>query len=41
MVQTSLIGTVAILAGVVFIVRGMDVGLGLRLRRAKRLSDQP
>jgi hypothetical protein len=41
MVQTSLIGTVAILAGVVFIVRGLDIGLGLRLRRAKRLSDQP
>jgi hypothetical protein len=41
MVQTSLIGTVAILAGVVFIVRGIDIGLGLRLRRAKRLSDQP
>jgi hypothetical protein len=41
MVQTSLIGTVAILAGVVLIVRGMDIGLGLRLRRAKRLSDQP
>jgi hypothetical protein len=28
MVQTSLIGTVAILAGVVFVVRGMDIGLG-------------
>jgi hypothetical protein len=41
MVQTSLIGTVAILAGVVFIVLGLDIGLGLRLRRAKRLSDQP
>jgi hypothetical protein len=41
MVQTSLIGTVAILAGVVFIVRGLDIGLGLRMRRAKRLSDQP
>jgi hypothetical protein len=41
MVQTSLIGTVAILAGVVFIVRGLDIGLGLRLRRAKGLSDLP
>lgn len=41
MVQTSLIGTVAILAGVVFIVRGLDIGLGLRLRRAKQRSDQP
>jgi hypothetical protein len=39
MVRTSLIGTAAILAGVVFIVRGMDIGLGLRLRRAKQLSD--
>ena len=38
MVQTSLIGTVASLAGVVFVVRGMDIGLGLR--RAKQLSDQ-
>ena len=41
MVQTSLIGMWPIMAGVVFIVRGMDIGLGLRLRRAKRLSDQP
>ena len=41
MVQSSLIGTVAILAGVAFIVRGMDIGLGLRLRRARRPSDQP
>ena len=41
MVQTSLIGCVAILAGVVFVVRGMDIGLALRLRRAKQLSEQP
>ena len=41
MVQTSLIGTVAILAGVVFVVCGMEIGLGLRLRRAKQLSDHP
>ena len=41
MVQTSLIGTVAILAGVVFIARGMDIELGLRLGPARRLSDQP
>lgn len=38
MVQTSLIGTVAIPAGVVFVVRGMDIGLCLR--RAEQLSDQ-
>jgi len=41
MVQTSLIGTVAIPAGAVLVVRGMDIGLGLRLRRVKRPSDQP
>jgi len=41
MVQTSLIGAVAIPAGVVFVVRGVDIGLGLRLRRVKRPSDQP
>jgi hypothetical protein len=41
MVQTSLIGAVATPAGVVFVVRGMDIGLGLRLRRAKQLSDHP
>jgi hypothetical protein len=40
MVQTSLIGCVAILAGIVFVVRGMHIGLGLRLRRAKQLSDR-
>jgi hypothetical protein len=38
MVQTSLIGTVASLAGVVFVVRG--VAIGLARRRAKQLSDQ-
>jgi hypothetical protein len=38
MVQTSPIGTVASLAGVVFVVRGMDIGLARR--RAKQLSDQ-
>jgi len=41
MMQTSLIGAVATPAGVVFVVRGMDIGLGLRLRRAKQLSDHP
>jgi hypothetical protein len=41
MVQTSLIGAVAIPAGVVFVVRGMDIGLGPRLRPAKQLSEQP
>ena len=38
MMQTSLIGAVATPAGIVFVVRGMDIGLGLR--RAKQLSDQ-
>ena len=41
MVQTSLIGTVAVPAGVLFVVRGIDIGLGLRLPQAKQLSDQP
>ena len=41
MVQTSLIDAVATPAGVVFVVRGMEIGLGLRLRRAKQLSDHP
>ena len=41
MVQPSLIGAVATPAGVVFVVRGMDIGLALRLRRAKQLSEQP
>jgi len=40
MVQTSLIGAMAIPAGAV-VVRGMDIGLALRLRRAKQLSDHP
>jgi hypothetical protein len=38
MVQTSPIGTVASLAGVVFVVRGMEIGLARR--RAEQLSDQ-
>jgi len=41
MMQTSLIGAVATPAGIVFVVRGMDIGLALRLRRAKQLSEQP
>jgi uncharacterized membrane protein HdeD (DUF308 family) len=35
------IGTVAVIAGVFFVVRGiMDIGLGLQLRRAQRASDR-
>jgi uncharacterized membrane protein HdeD (DUF308 family) len=35
------IGTVAIIAGIFFIIRGvMDIALGMQLRRVKRLSDQ-
>jgi len=41
MMQTSLIGAVATPACIVFVVRGMDIGLALRLRRAKQLSEQP